>query len=74
MAALIGQIVSLIVDIVDAAIRRGRNIRQALAEGFEEAARKIRAGELNIDEAVARAEEDQKKLDALRDKLKDPEA
>lgn len=65
METLAAKIVEVVFGVVLAAIRQGRKVREALAEGLEEAAAKIRSGELQIDDAVERAREDQADIDAL---------
>lgn len=69
-----GDIAKLIIDLVvagiEAAVRTGKSLREALADSLEDAAQKIRDGRLNIDDAVERAREDQERVDALRKRAK----
>lgn len=64
-AAAITTLIGLILQAVQGAIQAGKSIREALADSLEEAAAKIRAGELGIDDAVARARDDQDAIDGL---------
>lgn len=63
--ATITTIIGLILQAVQAAVQAGKSIREALADSLEEAAAKIRAGELGIDDAVTRARDDQDAIDGL---------
>lgn len=61
-------IIRLIGEAIEAAVAAGRPLREALAEELEDAAAKIRAGEINIGDAVDRAREDQRLINILRDR------
>lgn len=69
-----GSIVKIIVDIVVAAVeaglKLGKPMREAMAESLEVAAAKIRAGELEVDDALDLARKDQARLDKLRARAK----
>lgn len=69
-----GSIVKIIVDIVvaavEASLKLGKPMREAMAESLEVAAAKIRAGELEVDEALAQARKDQARIDNLRARAK----
>jgi len=59
-------IIGIVLHAVQAAVKAGKSIREALADSLEEAAAKIRAGAINVDEAIERARQDQTKIDGLR--------
>lgn len=65
-----GELAKLIIDLIatsiEAATRTGKSLRDALAESLEKAAVDIRAGRLNIDDAVEQARDDQARIDKLR--------
>ena len=65
-AQAILDIIRLVVAAIEAGVASGKAIREALADSFEDAAAKIRAGEINVDAAVDRAREDQRRIEALR--------
>lgn len=71
MGALIGEIVGIVVEVIDVAIQSRKSFKEAVADGLEEAGKKIRSGELNIDAAVQRAKADAAKLDSIRNKFRD---
>lgn len=66
---IIGQIVTTVVGAVQSAIKVGKTIREAIADSLEDAANKIRQGELLPDEALALAQEDQEKIEQARNKF-----
>ena len=65
-----GSIVKIIVDVVvaavEAAIKLGKPMREALAESLEVAAANIRSGALKVDDALEQAREDQARIEKLR--------
>lgn len=69
MGQIIGKVIGIIWEAVDVALANRKSFKEALADGFEEAAGKIRSGELNIDDAVAQAKADSAKLQSIRDKF-----
>lgn len=71
MIEVIGKVVDALLQAIGSSIRAGKSIREALALGLEETAANIRAGKLNIDGALDRAESDQKMIDSTRDRFKD---
>ena len=56
----------MILSAIEAAVKTGKSIREALADSLEEAAQKIRDGRLLIDDAVERGHEDQSLVDGLK--------
>lgn len=70
MGEIVGRVVGVVWDAVEVALKKRKDFRDALADSFEEAARKIRSGELMIDDAVERAREDAERITNLRDKFK----
>lgn len=63
--ASVTAIIGIVLAAVQAAIKAGKSLREALADSLEEAAAKIRAGAINVDDAVSRAKADQAMIDAL---------
>jgi hypothetical protein len=70
MGEIVGRVVGVVWDAVEVALKKRKDFREALADSFEEAARKIRSGELMVDDAVERARADKERIDKLRDKFK----
>jgi hypothetical protein len=71
MIELIGKIVAILTKAIEAGIRSGKTIREALAAGLEETAQGIRDGKLNIDSAIERAEKDRDVIASKRARFKD---
>ena len=64
-------IINQAVDTAITAFKAGRAANEALADSLEEAAAKLRSGELNIDVAVAQAKAQQGTMDSQRSTLID---
>ncbi len=66
MSEIVAAVVQIVLAAIEVAIKTRKSIREALAESLEEAAAKIRAGEIMVDEALDQARRDQSRIDALR--------
>ena len=71
MGKILGEVLGIVIEVIDVAIQQHKSFKEALATGLEEAAAKVRSGEIRVDDAVAQAKKDSAHLKSIREKFAD---